>query len=112
MKKLPIGFALLLAFAGCTGLGVPQPLQSRPWTLLHGGDQLADSDGKVWIKGKQSNEVLSILGQPQRIETIERNVAEDWYYVYYKAYKTRPVTEEGVFVVRFYNERAIDVAKA
>ena len=117
-------FLLLFTFSlitgGCTGFNVPQPTEMRPYTLFYGGDQLGRdqlanrylvAQRIVPIKGKNANEILSLLGQPQDIKTEERDVSEDWYYIYYKQYKTRPHTDRGLFLVRFYQNEVIDVLK-
>lgn len=112
-----LGFAL---FSGCIGYNPPHLAQMRPFTLIDGGDQLGRdqlanramvADLKVPIKGKGPNEVLTFLGQPQEIQVRERKVSEDWYFVYYKRYKTWPNTKEGSFLVRFYKDEVVDVVK-
>lgn len=119
-KKIFISFLIFPLFCGCIGIGMPQPLQRKPYTLLRGGDQIGRdqlanrtlvADLKVPIKGLNSNEVLSILGQPQQIKVTEKNVSEDWYFSYYKRYKTFPKTPQGSFLVRFYHNKVIQVAK-
>ena len=118
MSLLLLGWTAL----GCVGIGIPQPFSSKPYTLLSGGDQLgrdqlanrwlvAESPAKKLIEGKHSNEVLTILGQPQKVDVVERNTSEDWYYVYYKNYKTRPVTDKGLFIVRLYDNHVLDSQK-
>ena len=136
---------LLLAFAalcnGCIGVDFPQPFQHKPYTYIAGGDQLGRdtiqnrslvATHAFPVKGLHPNEVLTILGQPQQIQVTERNVAEDWYFIYYKdyvayvpktLYKARDYTaayspksvqkviekREGTFLVRFYHDKVIDV---
>ncbi len=118
--------ACALGSSGCTGLDLPQPFQTKPYTYISGGDQLGRDtlENRVLVAGKKfpiknrdTNEVLSILGQPQNIQIVEREVAEDWYYVYYKnyvAYVPKKIAnlrdrQEGTFIVRFYHDRVIDV---
>ena len=110
----------LLLFTGCIGIGLPQPLQGKPYTMLRGGDQIGRDQlanrllvaQKLFpLGGMNGNEVLSILGQPQEIRTTTRNVSEDWYFAYYKNYKTMPKTDQGLFLVRFYQDKVIDVVK-
>lgn len=119
LKHFSLLFALI-AFTGCIGFGIPNPAQSKPFTLFKGGDQLGRdqlanrwlvSQSKVLIQGKGQNEVLTFLGQPQQIQVREHKISEDWYFVYYKRYKTAPETPEGTFVVRFYQDEVIDVVR-
>lgn len=64
------------------------------------------------MRGKFSNEVLSLLGQPQQIQVIENGISEDWLYVYYKAQlKERVDAEQGNFLVRFYHNKVIDIVR-
>ena len=114
-------------WGGCIGWNVPQPIQSKPYTYFKGGDQLGRdtmtnrrlvAQFKVPLGGRGGNEVLSILGQPQDIRIRARDVSEDWYYVYYKNYipytPQNPLDTDpgkGVFLVRFYHEKVIDVVK-
>ena len=119
MKKAAfLYFLLLFVTAGCIGWNVPNPFQSKPYTYVRGGeqfgrDQLANrylvGEKLIPIKGKDSRDILSLLGQPQEVQIVERNVSEDWLYVYYKRYKTWPKTDEGTFIVRIYNEQVLDV---
>jgi hypothetical protein len=119
MKKRTLFLiVLLLSATGCIGWNVPNPFQAKPYAYLRGGeqfgrDQLANrflvGEKIIPIKGKDSRDILSLLGQPQEIQVIERNISEDWLYVYYKKYKTWPRTDEGTFVVRIYNEEVLDV---
>ena len=119
MKKIAfLHFLILFMTAGCIGWNVPNPFQSKPYTYVRGGeqfgrDQLANrylvGEKLIPIKGKDSRDVLSLLGQPQEVQIVERNVSEDWLYVYYKRYKTWPKTDEGTFIVRIYNEQVLDV---
>ena len=71
---------------------------------------------KLVLHGKNTNEVLTLLGQPQQIQVIERNVSQDWYFIYYKLYaaymEKLPYPgkyTEGYFVVRFNNDKVTDV---
>ena len=124
-KPLLILTAVVLA-GGCVGFDLPQPLQNKPYTYLKGGDQLGRDtlENRVLVanhlfplKDRDSNEVLTILGQPQQVNIVERNVSEDWYFVYYKkhvAYVTDAIEkishpESGTFLVRIYHDRVIDV---
>ena len=114
-----LGFTLLLTGPGCSGIQFPPPVfQMKPWTMLTQGeqlgrDQLANrylvASDIVPINGWHENSVLNILGQPQEIDVQQHEVSEDWYYIYYKAYKTQPQTDEGLFIVRFYHDEVIDV---
>lgn len=140
-KKIVLLLVIASACAGCTGIDVPQPFQSKPYTYISGGDQLGRdtiqnrslvANHLFPVKGLEENEVLTILGQPQQIQITERNVAEDWYYIYYKdyvayvpkalykakeraaAYSSKSVQKvmerkEGTFLVRFYHDKVIDV---
>lgn len=118
-------FAAALA-GGCVGFDLPQPLQSKPYTYVKGGDQLGRDtlENRVLVasrlfplQGRDSNEVLTILGQPQQIQVVERNISEDWYFIYYKnhvAYVPKQVRKiydqkPGSFLVRFYHDKVIDV---
>ncbi len=129
MKTKSILLLIVLAsMAGCTGWNFPQPLQHKPYTYLMGGAQLGRdqlenrslaANSKFPMKGRDANEVLTILGQPQNVEVVERDTAENWYFVYYKNYvsyvseniKQKYDRNEGTFVVRFYHDRVIDVVK-
>lgn len=123
-KKLFLASALIPLCCGCVGFDVPQPLQNKPYTYFKGGDQLGRDTlenraivamRKFPLKGRSSNEVLTILGQPQQIQVVERNISEDWYFVYYKnhiAYVPKvPLQEDkpGSFIVRLYHDKVIDV---
>ena len=119
--------ALFLLMTGCIGFNVPQPLQSKPYTLFSKGDQLGRDQlanrnlvakSKVILKGRGSNDVLTLLGQPQQIQIRERGVSEDWYFVYYKWYvpynpsnKVDFPDQEGEFIVRIYRDKVLDVVK-
>ncbi len=120
-----IGAAILLN--GCTGWTLPQPFSNKPYTYLHTGepfgrDQLTNRllvANKLLplMKGKDSNEVLTLLGQPQQIKTVQRNISEDWYFTYYKTHiPYNPADsilpdKRGEFVIRFENDQVIDVIK-
>lgn len=104
--------------SGCTGFSVPHLGQMKPYTLIRTGDQLGrDQLANRWlvstkalpIKGRDENEITTLLGQPQDIDSRNHRESEDWYFVYYKRYKTLPDTPEGSFIVRFYNGKVIDV---
>lgn len=119
------GFSLLILTAclllgGCVGYNPPHVLQMKPYTIIKGGDQIGRdqlanrwliAQQKLIIKGKDKNEVLTWLGQPQQIEIIQHQVSEDWYYIYYTNYKIKPLEGEGTFLVRFYNDKVIDTVK-
>ena len=122
MKKhiLFILSALPLTLTSCIGYNLPHFIEMKPYTYFRGGDQLGRdqlanrmlvANAKVVIKGKNSNEVLSLLGQPQDIQVRERNVSEDWYFIYYKRYKTWLKTDQGLFYVRFQQGEAVDAVK-
>jgi len=103
---------------GCIGFHLPEFMKMPPLNLLRGGgqlgrDQLANrfliAQYSRPIKGLESNQILSYLGQPQEIEVREKDVSEDWYFIYYKKYKTRPRTDKGIFIVHMYHNKVIDV---
>ncbi len=120
-------FALLAS--GCTGWNLWDFTQHKPYTYLKGDqfgrDQLANRTlvaytKKITLTGKDSNEVLTLLGQPQNIHTIQRGFSEDWYFVYYKTHVAyNPVDKlpvpypgknsQGEYVVRFENDKVVDV---
>lgn len=114
-------FSLLMVTlcTGCVGLiKVPEPFKRKPWTLLtegdqFGRDQLANrslvANDVIPLHGWYKNSIITTLGEPQEIKVTEREVSEDWYFVYYKKYKLAPRTDEGLFVVRFYHGKVIDV---
>lgn len=86
--------------------------------MLRGGDQVGRdqlanrylaANRLLALKGLDGNEILTLLGQPQTIEVKEREVSEDWYFTYYKRYKTWPKTDEGQFLIRIYHNKVIDV---
>ena len=126
MKLKNSGFLFCtLLFSGCIGWNLPQPLSNKPYTYFKGGDQLGRDqlanralvgEMRVKINGRDKNEVLSFFGQPQEIEITERNVSEDWHFLYYKKYipynpmnKVHPPSDEGEFIVRIYRDKVIDV---
>lgn len=123
MKARIFKQTLLLALvtvsaAGCVGFDLPHFFQEKPWTLLQGGDQLGRDQlanrylvsQKIFpMNGLDANQVLTILGEPSEIDVVEHDVSEDWYYIYYKRYKTWPETPKGTFLVRFYQNKVIDV---
>ncbi len=120
MKYKALLLLSLVAFAGCTGYGIPSLSQTKPYSYFSGGDQfgrdqLANrwlvAEKKIPIKGKDTNEITTLLGQPQQVQILEHKISEDWYFLYYKDYKTRPKTPEGSFIVRFYQDQVIDVVK-
>ncbi len=123
-------FCFVLFLSGCAGIGIWQPLQEKPYTFFKGGDQFGRdqmtnrriiANGKLFLKGKSANEVLSLLGQPQEIRTIEQNVSQDWYFVYYKGYlpyvdkiterTIEPRLAAGAFIVKIHRDRVSDVVK-
>jgi hypothetical protein len=126
--RLPRLLLLSLVFmTGCIGFGVPQPYQGKPFTMLSKGDQLGRDQianrslvarAKVILKGREANDVVTLLGQPQQVQILERHVSEDWYFVYFKNYvpynptnKVDYPDEQGEFVVRIYRDKVIDVVK-
>jgi len=122
LNFLKMGFLLLVCAVstGCVGIGLPHIFQHKPYTLLtrgekFGRDHLANrylvASKLIAIEGWEANEVLNILGEPQEIDIQQRNISEDWYFVYYKKYKTWPKTNQGVMLVRFYHDEVIDVIK-
>lgn len=124
MKKSLI-LLLSLFLSGCIGWGVWQPLSDKPYTYISKGsqfgrDQIANRSlvarAKVVLKGRDANEVLTLLGQPQQIQVLERGISEDWYFTYYKYYvaynptnKVGVPDSEGEFVVRMYRGEVIAV---
>ena len=114
-------FLSIFCLSGCIGFDVPQPFQHKPYTLINGGDQLGRDQlanrylvaNKLLplVKGMDTNEILTWLGQPQTIQVTERHTSEDWYFVHYRRYKTMPETPEGLFIVRFFEDKVIDVVK-
>lgn len=119
LVRLLLGLFLMPILGGCTGITFPPHIfKGRPYTLLaHDGeigrDQLMNrllvAKDKVKITGLEPNQVLSVLGQPQEIQVVEREVSEDWVYVYYKKYTPKAYSDEGLFMVRMYHDRVIDV---
>lgn len=115
----PVFGLAVLYLTGCIGWNIPQPFSHKPYTLLKGEqlgrDQLANrllvADLKAPIRGFDKNQILSLLGQPQNIQVLERDLSEDWHFVYYRRYKTFPSTPKGRFVIRFYRGKVRDVAK-
>ena len=109
---------LIAAFAGCIGFNPDEIFDKKPYTYVSGGaqigrDQLANrwlvAQKKLPMKGKNQNEVLTYLGQPQNVQIVEHHISEDWLYIYYKRYKTAPETPKGSFLIRFYNDEVIDI---
>ncbi len=80
-----------------------------------GRDQIANrwlvAEKAYPIKGKEKNDITTLLGEPSGIKVLEHRVSEDWYFLYYKQYKINPNSPQGSFVVRFYHEKVIDVVK-
>lgn len=123
MKRLLLGISLSFALiyqTGCIGIGAPHPFQARPWTLLSEGDQLGrDQMANRWLvatarvplKGLDGNSVLTILGQPQQVEVQQRDISEDWYFIYHKNYKVPLQTKEGLFMLRLHENRVVDTVR-
>ena len=136
MKNFSSAFLLATTMAmavsgiGCVGWNVWQPIQGKPYTYFSRGDQfgrdqvanrtLAAYATKLILKGKDSRDVLTLLGQPQEIEIVERHVSEDWYFLYYKTYVAyNPANKipypgkdsQGEFVVRIENDKVVDVVR-
>ena len=141
LQKLIFLLSFSAIGSGCIGFDMPQPFQHKPYTYIVGGDQLGrdtiENRSLVArhifpVKGLPQNDVLTILGQPQQIQITERDVAEDWYFIYYKDYQAyvpnqlyrardyaasyspksvKKIIErrEGTFLVRFYHDQVIDV---
>ena len=116
--KIPFLVILSFTFSGCIGYNPGEWIDGKPYTYLHGGDQFGRDqlanrwlvgENKISIKGRGPNEVISFLGQPQEIQVRQHKISEDWFFIYYKAYKTRPKTDQGSFIVRFYHDQVIDV---
>jgi len=123
IKKISILFIGIYFFCltGCVGYGLPHLMKIPPLNLARGGDQLGRdvlanrllvANKLAPIKNMHKNEVLNLLGEPQQIEITTSDVSEDWHYIYYKRYKTWPTTDKGLFLVRFYHEKVIDVVKS
>ena len=120
LKKIFL-FSALPALIGCTGIDIPPHIfKGPPYTLLRGSeqigrDQIANrllvADSHIKIQGLITNDVLTLLGQPQEIQIVEREVSEDWIYVYYKKYTPKSHSEPSEFMVRFYHDKVIDVVK-
>ena len=113
-------FALIIFFPGCIGFDPPNPLDGFPISFIKGqeqvgGDQITNrfivAKKMFPLKNKDSNEILSFLGQPQQIKIIEKGISEDWVYVYYKNVKDIVHSGEGAFMVRFYRDKVIDVVR-
>jgi hypothetical protein len=111
---------LFLAFSGCIGWNPDQLFDGKPYTYIRGGDQFGRDqlanrwlvgEGKLPIQGRDANEVITLLGQPQNIQVRQHRVSEDWFFTYYKAYKTRPKTDLGSFLVRMYHSEVVDVVR-
>ncbi|MSR76708.1 MAG: hypothetical protein EXS63_00560 [Candidatus Omnitrophica bacterium] len=124
MKKSLLLTTLLLPLlsTGCVGYDVPPRIfHWKPFRLLRSSEQVGRDQvtNRLFVavkayplRGRFSNEVLSFLGQPQEIKILERGVSEDWLYIYYKPHlKERIDSEEGSFLVRFYNDKVIDVVR-
>ncbi len=130
MKTRALLLMTTVCLSGCIGYDAWTPLQEKPYTYLKGGDQLGRDTlqnrslvaARLFpVKGMDSHDLLTILGQPQSIKIVEREVAEDWFFIYYKnhvAYTPRfiPPTKqklsdnkEGSFLVRIYNGKVLDV---
>lgn len=122
MTKCPLSI-LITAFllSGCVGYEFPPNIFARkPFTLLGGSeqvgrDQLANrllvSKKLFPLEGKYSNEVLTYLGQPQQIDVIQTGISEDWLFVYYKGLQNRIDSKQDSFLVRFYQDKVIDVVR-
>lgn len=64
------------------------------------------------LKDLASNEVLSLLGQPQQIMVREPNISEDWLYVYYNLQpKERLDSTQSSFIVQIYHDKVMDVVR-
>ena len=131
MKKpfIPLLTMCLIFSTGCVGFNVPQPFSRKPYTYFKGGDQLGRDQlanralvattKKLVLKDHSPNDVLSLLGQPQNVQVMERGISEDWHFTYYKRYlpynplnKVPPFGDEkGEFIVRFYHDKVVDVVK-
>lgn len=129
MKKATLLLTSSIILSGCIGWNIPQPFQGKPYTYFAGGDQIGRdtlenrilaANSLFPLKGLHPNEVLTYLGQPQQIHVIEREIAEDWYYVYYKKYaaymprkiQNKIAREKGTFIVRIYQDKVLDVVNA
>ena len=98
----------------------------KPYSFFKGGsqfgrDQLANrylvASRKVKVEGRNSNDLLTLLGQPQEIEVTERNVSENWHFIYYKKYipynpsnAIKFPAEEGKFTVEFKDDKVVKVS--
>ena len=120
---------LALSGTGCVGWNLWSPIQSKPYSYLKGGqfgrDQIANRTlvgytKNMILKGRDASDVLTLLGQPQQIKIIKRNVSEDWYFIYYKTYVAyNPANKipypgkgsQGEFVVRLEDNKVTDVVK-
>ena len=111
---------LVLTLSGCVGFDFPPRFfANKPFTLFRGSEQIGRDQitnrfliakKVVRIEGFYSNEVLSIIGQPQKIRTLESGISEDWIYRYFKVNpKDRMDAEQGSFCVRMYKDKVLDV---
>ena len=106
---------------GCTGVDFPPHIfKGPPYTWLKtseqiGRDQIMNrllvANKKLSVNGMVSNEVLTVLGEPQQVDVVERDVSEDWIYVYYKKYTPLKHSEPSQFMVRLYHDKVIDVIR-
>jgi len=116
MKKILASALSIGLLTGCVGYNFPPNIwENKPFTLINTGDQLGRdqmanrflvAQHLIPMSGRNSNEVLTILGQPQEIQIIERDISEDWYYIYHrpKSIKQPFSTGKDAFLVRFYHD--------
>ena len=119
MRSKTFYLLLLVILTGCVGYNFPPNIfAGKPYTLLRGSEQIGRDQltnrlliGKnaFSIRGKLSNDVLSLLGQPQEIHVVQTGVSEDWLYIYLKGISKRASGEKAAFLVRFYQDKVIDV---
>ncbi len=109
-----------LFLSGCIGIDIPPRVFAwKPFSLLRGSEQVGrDQIANRFLVAKKvlrldgfySNEVLTLIGQPQKIRTIETGISEDWLYNYFKINpKDRMDASEGTFCVRVYKDKVLDV---
>ena len=117
-KSLLITLTSSFVFIGCAGFDFPPSIfEFKPFSLLEGAqigrDKVANrnlvAEHRIKIDGRSSNEVLTMLGQPQMIEIRDKRISQDWYFSYYPRLAKAPNTDQQTFVVRMYHNKVIDV---
>lgn len=122
MKQWALSLSAAVLWTGCVGYDIPPRVFSwKPFTLLRGSEQVARDQitnrylvakETLSLKGLYSNEVLTLIGQPQQIRPYVKNFSEDWLYTYFKIHpKDRLDADQGQFLVRIYEGKVIDVVR-